>query len=258
MRHIGIIFVATFVAALPATAMAQEKRTRVILGPQLSPSIPGSSDLNFGPFIEVGRARAGEVFGFEAPDESFGFPLINAGPAEFGPALSFTGKRTPAKIGANLPNVGGTFELGGFVQGFVAEPVRLRAEVRRGIGGHDGWIGEFSADLVARDGDNWLVSIGPRVTLNDARYQRAYYGVTPAASLTSGLAAYRPGGGVSSVGLAVGALKQFGPRWGVAAYARYDRLVGDAGKSPIVRGPGSRDQPAVGLALSYVFGRTGN
>jgi MipA family protein len=253
MRPIERTIAAILVAAFPATAFAQDgsTRTRVILGPQLTPSVPGSSDVSFGPFIEVGRARAGEVFEFEAPDESFGFPVASAGSIEFGP-----GKRTPAKIGANLPNVGGTFEAGAFAQSQISDALRLRAEVRRGIGGHDGWISELSADFVARDGDKWLVSIGPRVVLNDARYQRAYYGVTPAASLASGLAAYRPGGGISSVGLAVGALKQFGPRWGVAAYARYDRLVGDAGNSPIVRGPGSRNQPAVGLALSYVFGRT--
>jgi MipA family protein len=244
--------------AVPASALAQDAstRTRVILGPQLSPAVPGSSDLSFGPFIEVGRARGDQPFDFEAADESFGFPVVSAGAVEFGPALSVAGKRTPDKIGANLPNISATFEAGAFVQGYIAPALRLRAEARRGIGGHDGWIGELSADLVARDGDKWLVSAGPRVTINDARYQRAYFGVTPAGAAASGLRAYTPGGGVSAVGFAVGALRQFGPRWGVAAYARYDRLVGDAADSPIVRGPGSRNQPAAGIALSYVFGRT--
>lgn len=231
-------------------------RTRVALGVQATPAAPGASDLSFGPFIGVGRARAGEMFGFEAPDESFSFRVVDLGPLEFGPALSVVGKRTADKIDAALPNVKTTFEAGAFVQAYVAPSVRLRAEARRGIGGHDGWVGELSADVIARDGDKWLVSAGPRLTLNDARYQRAYYGVTPAASLTSGLPVYTPGGGVSAVGAAVGALRQFGPRWGVAAYARYDRLVGDAADSPITRGPGSRSQPSAGIALTYIFGRT--
>lgn len=264
MRRIVMMTAAALAAGLPAAAMAQEAggtapmRTRVALGVQAMPAAPGASDLAFGPFIGVGRARAGEDFAFEAPDESFGFPVVTVGAVQFGPALSIVGKRTPRKIDAALPNVATTFEAGVFAQGYLAPAVRLRAEGRRGIGGHDGWIGEVSADLIARDGDKWLVSAGPRVTINDARYQRAYYGVTPAAALTSGLPVYRPGGGVSSVGVAVGALKQFGPRWGVAAYARYDRLVGDAADSPIVRGPGSRSQPAAGIALSYTFGRSGN
>jgi outer membrane scaffolding protein for murein synthesis (MipA/OmpV family) len=90
--------------------------------------------------------------------------------------------------------------------------------------------------------------------LTDGRYQRAYFGVTPAAAATSGLPAYRPGGGVSAVGVAVGGLVQLDQRWGLAAFARYDRLMGDSGRSPIARGPGSRNQPSVGLGISYVFG----
>lgn len=229
-------------------------RTRVIFGPQLAPSAPGAKDLSFGPFIEVGRARGDEPFEFEAPDESFGFPVASLGAVEFGPALSFVGKRSPADIGAALPKVGATFEAGGFAQANIAPALRIRAEVRRGLGGHDAWVGEFSADYVARDGDQWLVSVGPRLTLSDARYQRAYFGVTPAGSLTSGLSAFRPDGGVQAVGVAAGALVQLDQRWGLAAYARYDRLVGDPGRSPVTRGPGSRNQPAFGIALSYIFG----
>ena len=35
------------------------------------------------------------------------------------------------------------------------------------------------ADFVARDGDNWLFSIGPRVTWSSNRYQDAWFGVAP-------------------------------------------------------------------------------
>jgi MipA family protein len=260
MQHLKLI-AASAIAVFPAAAIAQDadsnalSRTRVILGPQLTPSAPGADKLSVGPFIEVGRTRGDRFFEFEAADESFGFPVIDVGPLEFGPALSLTGKRTPTDIGANLPEVKLTPEIGLFAQGHVTPALRLRAEVRRGIGGHDGWISEISADAIARDGDKWLVSIGPRLTLTDGRYQRAYFGVTPAASAASGLATYRPDGGVSAAGLSASGLVQLDKRWGLAAYARYDRLVGDAGRSPITRGPGSRNQPSVGLALSYIFGR---
>jgi outer membrane protein len=36
-------------------------------------------------------------------------------------------------------------------------------------------------------------------------------------------------------------------------FARYERLVGDAAKSPIVRDFGSRDQLSAGIGLNYTF-----
>lgn len=247
--------------ALPATAQEGEQeqkreplRTRIYVGPQLSPKTPGTKDLSLGPFFEVSRARGDTPFEFEAPDESFGFPVVRAGGVEFGPALGFKGKRKAADIGVPLHEVGFSFEIGGFAQTYVAKNIRVRAEARQAVSGHDGLVGELSADYIARDGDKWLVSIGPRVMLADAKYHRAWYGITAADSAASGLAAFRPNGGIEGLGLAAGYLRQLNKRIGIAAYARYDHLVGDAGRSPYVRAAGSRSQPSIGLALSYTFG----
>ncbi len=247
--------------ALPATAQEAEQeqtreplRTRVYLGPQLSPKTPGAKDLSFGPFIEVSRARGDAPFEFEAPDESFGFPVVKAGAVEFGPALGFKGKRKAADIGVPLHEVGFSFEIGGFAQTYLAKNIRVRAEARQAVSGHDGLVGEISADYIVRDGDKWLFSLGPRVTLADGRYHRAWYGITAADSAASGLAQFRPDAGIEGIGLAAGYLRQLNKRIGIAAYARYDHLVGDAGRSPYVRAAGSRSQPSVGLALSYTFG----
>lgn len=243
--------------AMPAQAQdddASPKRTRLILGPQLAPSWPGADQYSIGPYVDLSRERVGTEFTFEAADESFGGPLIASGKFAFGPSLGFVGKRTAANVGANLPKVGLTIEAGGFAQVSLTPSFRLRAEARKGLGGHDGLVGEISADYIARDGDDWLFSIGPRMTLGDGKYQRAYFGVTPAAAATSGLSAYDIDGGVHAVGVTAGYLRQLSPNWGFAVYGRYDRLVGDAARSPIVRQLGSRDQPSVGVALSYTFG----
>ena len=254
-----LLYASPFLILTSVPAHAQEadrdgeKRTRVISGPQLSPSWPGAKDLSVGPYIDVSRTRESE-FAFEAPDESFGSPLFHAGNFSFGPALGFIGKRTAADIGADLPKVGFTIEAGAFAQVSLTPALRVRAEGRKGLSGHKGWVGEVSADYVARQGDDWLFSIGPRVTLGDSKYTRAYFGVAPAASLSSGLPAFDAGGGVQSVGLTAGYLRQLSDRWGLAAYARYDRLVGDAADSPVTRELGSRNQPSVGLAVSYTFG----
>ena len=85
------------------------------------------------------------------------------------------------------------------------------------------------------------------------RYQRAYFGVDEEAALAAGLPLYRPDAGIHAVAVTSGLSHQFNPRFGMFGYARYERLVGDAGKSPIVREFGSRNQLSGGLGLSYTF-----
>ena len=133
------------------------------------------------------------------------------------------------------------------------ERVPMTAEGLKGLGGHKGVVGTVGADYIWRDGDRYVFSIGPRVLFSNSRYQRAFFGVTPEAALASGLPAYRPSGGVHGVAAASGLSVQFDPRWGVFGFARYERLVGDAAKSPIVRELGSRNQLSGGVGLSYTF-----
>jgi outer membrane protein len=232
----------------------EPRRVRVGLGAQFVPAYPGADKLNLRPLVDVSLSRGSKPFDFEAPDESFGPSLIKAGGLEIGPALNFESSRKAEDVGAALDKVPFTFEAGAFVQYAFSPKFRIRGEARKGLGGHDGWTGQLSADYVARDGDDWLFSIGPRLTVSNGRYHRAYFGVTPAESAVTGLAAYRPGGGIQAVGATAGLLKQLDKRWGIYSYAKYDRLVGDAADSPVVRVHGSRDQFSGGLALTYTFG----
>ncbi len=256
--HIRPLSAVALLALIATPALAQEqqepRRYRVGLGAQVTPSYPGADDVRFGPFINVDIARGDTPFQFEAMDESFAIPVVNVEGVAFGPAASIQGSRRKSDVGVPIGKVKTTFEAGGFVQAFVAPNFRLRAELRRGIGGHDGFIGEVSADLIARDGDRYVFSIGPRVTLTNARYQRAYFGVTGAQAAATGLPVYRPEGGLQSVGGTAGLSYQFSRTWGAMAYVRYDRLVDDAADSPIVRGFGSRDQFSGGLGLTYTWG----
>lgn len=244
---------------LPAQTVAQDGsaepwRYRVTLGPQVYPSYPGSDSHDFGPFVNVDRARGDQPFVFEAPDEGVGFTLVDLGPVSLGPAFNWEGVRTGEHVGADLPKVKFSFEPGVFAAVDLGESVRLRGELRKGVTGHKGWIGLAGVDWILRDGDRWLFSLGPRVTWSDGRYQGAWFGVDPDTAASSGLPVYDPGGGVQAVGATASFLRELGPNWGVAVYAKYDRLVGDAADSPIVLSHGSRDQFSGGLALSYTWG----
>jgi outer membrane protein len=233
-----------------------ERRYRVGLGAQLVPKFPGSDGHSVRPLVDPSFARGDEEFDFEAADESFAIPVIQSGGFAFGPSANIEGSRRREEVGANINEVGTTVELGGFAELWLSPAARVRAEVRQGVNGHEGLVSNIGLDYVARDGDAWLFSIGPRVSLSNERYQDAYFRVTPGEATAAGLPVYDiDGGGVHALGASATVLYQFTPRWGVYGYAKYDRLVNDAGRSPIVRQLGSRDQLSGGLALTFTFGR---
>lgn len=252
-----VLAIAALLPAAPAAAQEEEapRRTRVGLGLQLVPSFPGSNDVSIRPLIDVARTRGDRPYEFEAPDESFGFPLLRAGGLAVGPAIGFEGGRDAEDVGGGLPEVDFTFEAGAFVQYAFSEKLRIRVEARQGIGGHDGLVGTVGLDFIARDRNDWLFSIGPRVTFADDDYHQAFFSVPAGASGPSGLPAYSANGGLQAAGVTAGYIKQLSARWGLYTYAKYDRLVGDPADSPIVRRFGSRDQLSGGLALTYTFGR---
>lgn len=205
--------------------------------------------------FDFDRARGDAPFRFEAADESFGFSLLESGGFRFGPALNFEGARSADDVGALLPKVKFSLEPGAFVSFDLSGSFRLRGELRKGVTGHKGWVGMAGADYVVREGNDWLFAVGPRVSWSNNRYQDAWFGVEQADSIASGLPAYDPGGGFHAVGATASFETQFTPRWGIATYAKYDRLIGDAADSPVVRVLGSRDQLSGGLSLTYTFGR---
>jgi len=247
--------VAVALAATSAAAQDESRRTRITLGPQAYPSFPGSDEFDVGPLINVDRAKGDEPFAFEAPDDSFDIALVKRSGFAFGPVVNWEGVRSAKDVGAALPKVKFSVEPGVFASYDLTDSFRVRGEIRKGVTGHKGWIGTLGADYVMRDGDAWLFSIGPRVTWSDDRYQDAWFSVAPADAGPSGLPAYDADGGIQAYGATASFLTQITPRWGIYSYAKYDRLVGDPARSPIVRQLGSRDQFSGGIGLSFNFGR---
>jgi outer membrane protein len=200
------------------------------------------------------RVRGDTPFKFEAPDDGFGIQIVNVEGFTFGPVGNFEDARTAEDVGAALPKVDFSIELGGVAGYELGDYFRLRGELRKGLTGHKGWISSLGGDLIFRDQDRWLFSIGPRLTWSDNKYQDAWFSVDPVDSAPSGLPAYDAGGGIQAYGATTSAIVAFSPRWGLSAYAKYDRLTGDAADSPIVLTYGSRDQFSFGAGLTYTFG----
>jgi outer membrane protein len=228
-------------------------RIRAGAGVQAVPSFPGADNLDVSVWPKVSVARDDHQFGFVTPDDSLGISLFSSDGFSAGPVARLRSSRDEEDVGAPVGDVRRAIELGGFVQQYVGDSFRLRAELRKGVRGHHGLVGSASADYVIRDGDKYLFSIGPRVRYGDADFTRTYFGVSDAAAAVSPLQAYRPGGGINSVGLTSTFNYALGGRWGVFGYAEYSRLVGDARHSPIVTELGSPNQFSAGAGISYTF-----
>ena len=228
-------------------------RVRIGLGAQLGPKFIGADDRSVSPLFHINTARGTNEFRFGAPDDSPSIPIVSSDGFSFGPAGNIQWKRKESDVGARVGNVRTTLEAGAFAQYELKDSLRFRVELLKGINGHKGLLGSIGADKIWRDGDRYVFSIGPRVLFSDGRYERTYFGVSPAASLASGLPAYRPGSGIYAVAATSGVTYALDDRWGLFGFARYERLVGDAATSPIVRDLGSRNQLSAGIGLNYTF-----
>ena len=251
-----LIASAALLPAWTAAAAADDgegKRVRVGLGAQIRPEWYGADKSEIGPYWSFDLASGDEEFSFEAPDDGFDIKLIKSDGFSAGPVANLSMSRKNKDVGANVGKVPMTIEAGVFADYFLSDSFRMRGELRKGIGGHEGLVGDVGADFVSRDGDNYVFSVGPRLLFSNGRYQRELFGVDQAAATATGLPLYRPDGGLHAIAATSGLSYQFNSQFGLFGYARYERLVGDAGRSPIIRTYGSRNQASAGIGLSYTF-----
>jgi outer membrane protein len=192
---------------------------------------------------------------FDAPRDSIGVALINAGAFRAGPVGNLEAprreRRNPELRG--LGDVGRTVELGGFAEYWWMPWLRTRGELRQGIGGHHGLVSDLTADVVAPVAPGWTVSGGPRLTLASGDAMSPYFSVDAVQAAASGLPVYNAHGGVRSVGAGAKARYDFNRQWFTHAFVEYQRLQGDAADSPIVVQRGSPNQTMVGLGFGYSF-----
>ena len=89
-----------------------------------------------------------------------------------------------------------------------------------------------------------------RTTYASSDYMEEYFGVSPSQSTRSGMSAYDAASGFKSLGFHIMATYKLDQHWGIQAGAGYDRLVGEAADSPVVK---DENQYRVSIGLSYKF-----
>jgi len=225
------------------------------IGGEYTPDFVGSKNGKLMPIPIFSIRRAGSVDQFRGPRDSASIALFDVGNFRAGPAFKYVASRRSDKYAelTGLGDVKAPYELGGFVEYFPVDWLRLRSELRQGMGGNTGTVADVSADVIVPLIQRLTISAGPRFTWKSTKATAPYFGVDAAQSVASGLPMYDARGGAHSVGFGGQISYRINPQWEVHAYVEYEKLLGDAADSPLVKLRGSSNQTTIGLGASYSF-----
>lgn len=207
----------------------------------------------FQPMISVGKA--GPSARFSSRNDNISFALVDTGFFRAGAAGKLIFKRDGGDHndlkGLSQVKMGG--ELGAFAEIYPSDFARIRAEARHGIRTHDAVVVDVSADAFFDMTDTVQLSGGPRLSMATKDYFETYYGVDASEAALSGLSQYSPGGGIKSIGAGGAITWKTSDQITTSVFAEYERLMGPAGKSSLVRERGSKNQVTVGASATYRF-----
>lgn len=220
-----------------------------------SPPYEGAASHDIRPSFSFNIRRADRPYRFTPPDGGNSIAVLATKYIVAGPVVRFRYDRTDAGKLIGFPKIGFAVETGGFVDLWPTDWLRGRVEVRRGVTGHEGIVGDAGIDLI-HTGGRWDFSVGPRIGYGNRRYMDTYFGVTPFEAARNPYIdlPYEPAGGVRYGGLETALAYHFTDRLRSTVDFGYHRLVKLAADSPVVSLAGSRSQFSGGVALTYSFG----
>jgi outer membrane protein len=255
-------------AVAPATYTPAAPDWIVTLGIEgrMIPAWPGSKQYTpsgvFLPLFDV--RKEGTPPNFFGPRDSFGINLLSSSQFKFGPAFKFITNRNqwnyPETYG--LGDIGYTVQAGVFAEYWPVSWLRLRGELRQGIGGETGQTGDIFLDAIVPIGP-WTLSGGPRVEFQSSTALSPYFSVTAAQSGATAvygpphgfapLPVYNVSGGFYSWGAGAKVEYNFNRQWSAYTFAEYEQISGSAASSPIVTQRGTPNQLSAGLGVTYSF-----
>lgn len=230
--------------------------------PVVAPVFQGSDQYGLSVFPDL-RVNYKDLFFASVPD-GIGYNVVNTARWKLGPLVKLRFGRQEDTGGSPFLITGatdglrglGTVDLAGEPGGFAQYDrgaVRVRAELRRGFGGHSGVVGDLALSLLGRVG-RVSYSVGPRLTLGTDTFLQPYFGIDARQAAATGLAPHEASGGVVSLGIGGAVVWPLGTRAAVTAFAGLDRLGGPLRDSPLIRERGTPLQFSAGVGYGYRFG----
>jgi outer membrane protein len=210
------------------------------------------------PSVSLRRADARE---WSSPDDGLDFSVYDAHGFSVGPVAAYELGRyrndDPRRL-FGIHDVPWMIEAGVFAEFWaVPDTFRARVEIRHGLSSGNGFVADAAVDYLLHFGAATF-ALGPRLSLGDQDFMRRQFGVTLTDSVQNGsVTPFKPEGGLKSAGLGTSLTYDFSKQWSAVAYGGYDRLVADAGKSPLVKKLGSPDQFHAGVTVNYSFSLSG-
>jgi outer membrane scaffolding protein for murein synthesis (MipA/OmpV family) len=248
-------FAPALLVAVPAAAQQGDWIVTVGAGASAGPPYEGSPTTRIYPTLSFTARRADRPFRFTPPDDGGSLNLFASKHFDIGPVLNIRQGRGDSGKLDGFKKIGWAAETGVFANLWVTDWLRGRVQVRQGIIGHYGAVGDAGIDYI-HTGKRWDFSIGPRIGYGDARYMETYFGITPAEALASPYLTkpYTPGAGVRYAGAEVAYAYQANSHIRATIGVGYHHLTGVAADSPVVSIAGSRNQFSAGVGVSYSFG----
>lgn len=220
-------------------------------GLMMKPRYPGSDEVIAVPFPLIAVSRffvpgVGQVIDGDAPYKRFWIY----------PSFNFIGKRdhSDSKDLEGMKDVDWSLEVGlgaayryDWIRGFV--------ELRQGFNGYSGQVVNFGADAIFDPTERLEFMVGPRAGWGSDGYMSTYFGITSKEAANSPVfdKPYSAGAGFNSVGIAATGSYELTEKTKLYVRGGWDRLIGDAGNSPIVE-EGSNNQFYGGAGITYRFG----
>ena len=159
-----------------------------------------------------------------------------------------------------LPEIGETFEAGGFIGYRMFGLFGRRDALTVGVDAlfdvasvHNGFTITPNISYARPLTERLRTTVSVSADYGDEDFLDTYFSVTGEGALASGLFAFAADEGFYQIGTSVGLNYALTRKWGVFGLVSYRRLINDAADSPIVAEVGDPNQLLGGLSLSYRF-----
>jgi outer membrane protein len=140
---------------------------------------------------------------------------------------------------------------GGMFASYTREWLSVRGSISDDLGGHhEGVVASFGVEAKYHATERLTLSIGPEVTWVNDQYAKTFFGIDAAQSAIAGVAPYRAGSGINTVGGSAGGTYMLTDHWSLGAHVSYGKLQGDAANSPVTT---NKTQPMYGAFVMYRF-----